>query len=66
MINNELKAENRVLLLSACIYPFTSAESEQSETGTYNYRSVPESSTVVYRLISNGNFVLCLYRHKGG
>jgi len=31
---------------------------------TYNYRSVPESSTVVYRLITNGIFVHCLYRKK--
>jgi len=27
---------------------------EKPETRTYNYRSVPESSTIVYRLIDNG------------
>jgi len=29
---------------------------------TYNDGSVPESSTVVYRLINNGIFIHCLYR----
>jgi len=43
---------------------FTSAESEQPETRTYNYWPVPESSTVVYRLINNGIFAHCLYRQK--
>jgi len=43
---------------SACGSRFTSAESEQPETRTYNSRSVPESSTVVYRLINHGIFVL--------
>ena len=28
--------------------------------------SVPESSTVVYRIVNNGCFVLCLYRQTHG
>jgi len=40
---------------------FTSAESKQPETQLYKYRSVPESSTVVYRLSNNTMFVHCLY-----
>ena len=46
-----------MLLLAHADIRFTSAESEQPETQTHNHRSVPESSTVVYRLINNGIFV---------
>ena len=64
MITHELKGYNRLLLLAQADIRFTSAESEQPETRTYNDRSVPESSTVVYRLINNSIFVHCLYRQK--
>jgi len=42
-----------LLLLAHVDIRFTSAEPE-----------VPESSTVVYRLINNGIFVHCLYRQN--
>ena len=70
MISNEFKKEkNGCYFLAHADTRFTSAESEQLETRTYNYRSVPsvsESSTVVYRLINNGIFVHCPYRQKRG
>jgi len=47
-----------VLLLAYADILFTSAESERPETRTYSYRSVPESSTIVYRLINNGILVI--------
>jgi len=53
-----------LLLLALADTWFTSTELEQPETRTHNYRSVPESSTVVYQLINNGIFVHCLYRQK--
>jgi len=53
-----------LLLLAHADIWFTSTESEQQETRTFIYRSVPESSTVVYRLINNNIFVHCLYRQK--
>ena len=43
---------------------FTWAESKQPERRTYNYTSVPESRTIVYRLINNGIFIHCLYRQN--
>ena len=61
MINNELKEYNRLLLLA---HSDTSTKSEQPETRTYNYMSVPESTTVVYWLINHGIFVH--YRHTRG
>ena len=64
MINNKLKGLDCLLVLVHIDIRFTSAESEQPETWTYNYRSMPESSTVVYRLINNSIFVHCLYRQK--
>jgi len=63
MINNELKRVKRLVHVDI---RFTSIESEQPETRTYIYRSVSESSTVVYRLINNGLFVHYLYKHKHG
>ena len=63
MINNELKGQNRLLLLAHADNRFTSAESEQPETRTYHNWSEPESSTVIYRLI-DGILVHCLYRQK--
>ena len=51
MTNNEL------FFLAHADTRFTFAESEQRETRTYTYKfvtSVPESSTVIYRLINNG------------
>jgi len=66
MINTELKGSNRLLLLAHADIRFTSAESEQPEIRTYNYRSVPESNTFVYRLTNNGIFVHCLYRQNTG
>jgi len=53
-----------LLVLAHADIRFTPAEPEQPETRTYNYRSVPESSTVVYQLIINGIFVHCLYRQN--
>jgi len=50
MINNELKGLNRLLLLAHAYGRFT-AESEEPETRTYTYRSVPICCTVVYQLI---------------
>jgi len=61
MINNELKSRNGCYLLAYADTWFTSAEPEQPETRTYNCRSVPsvsENSTIVYRFINNGIFVL--------
>ena len=63
MINNELKGQNRLLLLAHADNRCTSAESEQPETRTYHNWSEPESSTVIYRLI-DGILVHCLYRQK--
>jgi len=40
-----------LLLLAHADFRFAAPESEQPETWNYNYRSVPESSTVVYRLL---------------
>ena len=53
-----------MLLLVHADIRFTSAESEQPDTRTYTYRSVPESSTVVYRLIYNVYFLVIVYIEK--
>jgi len=63
MLNNELKGKNGCYLLAHADILFT-AESEHRETRTNTDWPVPESSTVVYRLINNGIFVHCLYRQK--
>jgi len=52
-----------LLLLAHADIRFNSAESKQPETRTYKYRSVAESSTVVYRLINNG-IVVFVYIDK--
>jgi len=65
MINNELKEYNRFVLLTHADSRFPSAEPEQP-LNTYTYRSVPERSTVVYRLINSGIVVHCLYRPNYG
>jgi len=52
-----------LLLLAHADIWFTSTESEQQETRTFIYRSVPESSTVVYRLINN-NILFIVYIDK--
>jgi len=56
MINNKLKRYKQLLILAHADTRFTSAvKSEQ-----------PEGSTIIYRLINNGSFVLCVYRQKSG
>ena len=64
MINNKIKGKNRLLLLAHANIRFTSTESEQPETQAFNDTSVPESSTIVYRVINNCIFVHCLYSQK--
>ena len=69
MINNELKGKNCLLLLVRAVAGLLSLNQNSRYTRILNNRSVPsvpESSTVVYRLINNGIFVLCLYRQKHG
>jgi len=63
MINNELKKKRYLLLLTGLL-PLN--QNSEILTMTYNYRSVPESSSGVYRLINNGIFVHCLYGQKHG
>jgi len=58
MINNEIKGLNCLLLLVRVV---ASLPPLNQNSQKHRHRSVPESSTVVYRLINNGIFVFCLY-----
>ena len=67
VISNELKGLNWLLLLvraEAGLLPLNQNSQKHGPSNNRSVPSVPESSTVVYRLINNGIFVLCLYRQK--
>jgi len=61
MINNELKWKKRLLFLAHAYFSHSFGWIR-----TEHWRSVPESSIVVYRLINNGICFHCLYWDKRG